>query len=180
MINAFTEILRSWQTFYFTIGGAAAALLGLMFVAVSLALPVITTGISADMKAFVNPSVYYFVSELVLVFVMLVPSYDPVVLGGLLVLGGLPGLVVTLRHARQLVTVALKNQDFVLGDWLAQIILPVVAYLLIGVGGISFVGIQWSLGFAVLWIASVLLLLCAIANTWSLVLWIVEQKFGKG
>ncbi len=133
MINAFTEILRSWQTFYFTIGGAAAALLGLMFVAVSLALPVITTGISADMKAFVNPSVYYFVSELALVFVMLVPSYDPLILGLLLIVGGVPGLVVTLRHARQLVTVALKNQDFVLGDWLAQIILPVVAYLLIGV-----------------------------------------------
>ncbi len=180
MIDAFTEILRSWQTFYFTIGGAAAALLGLMFVAVSLALPVITTGVSADMKAFVNPSVYYFVSELALVFILLVPSYDPVILGLLLILGGVPGWAFTLRHARQLVRVALRVQDFNLGDWLSQIILPVAAYALIAVSGCCFVGTQWALGFGVLWIGSVLLLLCAIANTWSLVLWIVEQKYGKG
>jgi hypothetical protein len=36
MPDAFVDTLQSWQNFYFMIGGASAGLIGLMFVALSL------------------------------------------------------------------------------------------------------------------------------------------------
>jgi hypothetical protein len=40
-MDAFTETLRSWQNFYFMIGGATATLVSLMFVAVTLGVQMI-------------------------------------------------------------------------------------------------------------------------------------------
>jgi hypothetical protein len=48
-----------------------------------------------------------------------------------------------------------------------------VSYALILLGGIGVN--QWSLAFIGVWLASIFLLLCAIANTWSLVIWIIGQ-----
>jgi hypothetical protein len=128
------------------------------------------------MKIFVTPSIYYFVSALLLSGVMLVPAYTPPTLALLLLVGGAVGLVGTIHHVVRLVQAARRNQDFTLGDWLAQIIGPVAAYALLVIAGAGFVTDQWTLAFMVAWMASITLMLCAIANTWSLVIWIVEQR----
>lgn len=177
MNDAFNEILRSWQNFYFMTGGAAAALLGLMFVALSLGLHLINDETRQNFGVFVTPSVFYFVSALVLSSTMLVPAYyQPTVLAGLLFLGGLYGLVHCVGFARRLIQVARKYQDFDLAEWLSQVILPLANYGLFIFAAVCFVIDQWSLAFAALWLANIMLLISAIANTWSLVLWIIEQR----
>jgi modulator of FtsH protease len=175
-MDAFNEMLTSWQTFYFTVGGAAAALLGLMFVALSLGMPLINEQGKVGMKLFATPSVVYFVSALLLSCVMLIPSPEPPVLAVMLLLGGAAGLVRTIPFVIGLIGVALRNQDFNLGDWLAQVIAPVASYALIVLAAIGFAVEQPSWAFAGLWIGAVLLLACAIANTWSLVVWVVDQR----
>lgn len=175
MTDAFIDALRSWQNFYFMIGGASAGLMGLMFVALSLGTHLVNDETRASFPAFVTPSILYFVSVLLVAGVMLVPSYTPLTLGLMLFVGGAAGLGRTIRHVLQIIRVAIQNRDFNLVDWLAQIILPVVGYALVLIAGLGFTGNQWSPAFMGLWLAALLLLICAIANTWGLVIWIVEQ-----
>jgi hypothetical protein len=175
-MDAFGETLRSWQNFYFMAGGAAATLIGLMFVALSLGMHLINDKTRQEMHTFVTPSVVYFVSALLLSCVMLVPAAEPVVLALALLLGSLLGFARTIPHVRLLIEAARRHQDFVPSDWLWQIITPLVCYALILGAALGFVANQPALAFFGAWLADILLLMCAISNTWSLVIWIVEQR----
>ena len=175
MPTDFIETLHSWQNFYFMAGSASAGLLGLMFVALSLGMHLVSRTTPAQFEAFATPSVLYLVAVLLIAGVMLVPAFAPPVLGAVLLLGGTLGLARTSRHVRHLIRTAIEYQDFTVMDWLAQIIFPVVSHLLMMVSGLCFLIDQSPLAFASLWLATILLLIAAIANTWSLVIWIIEQ-----
>ncbi|MEZ4668646.1 MAG: hypothetical protein R3E39_12105 [Anaerolineae bacterium] len=175
MNETFIETLRSWQNFYFMIGGASAGLMGLMFVALSLGTHLVNDQTASNVAAFVTPSIIYFVSVLLVAGVMLVPTFTTLVLGIVLAAGGAVGLVRTTGHVRDLIRVNNEYQDFSRWDWLWQVILPLVSYGLLVLAGLGFLFDQWTVAFMGVWLAVLMLLLCAIANTWSLVLWIVEQ-----
>src|SRR6266436_4774155 len=98
--------------FYFMAGGAAATLLGLMFVALSMGTHLITDEVREEIDTFTSPSIFYFVSVLLLACVMLYPMISVVVLGILLILGGVSGLVWTAPRIRLLILAARKHQDF--------------------------------------------------------------------
>lgn len=175
MNDLFIETLRSWQNFYFMIGGAAAGLMGLMFVALSLGTHLVNDETIKNVPAFVTPSIIYFVSVLLIAGVMLVPAHNPQVLGLICICGGVAGLWRTSRHVRHLVRMNSEYQDFNRWDWLWQIVLPPASYGLITLAGILFVFDRWTLAFTGLWLAALAIILCAIANTWGLVIWIIEQ-----
>jgi hypothetical protein len=176
MIDVFNETLHSWQNFYFMIGGASATLIGLMFVAVSLGIGLVTESTRESVALFVTPSVIYFVSVLLLASVMLVPAFSPPLLALILFVGSTIGLIRVVPFAKQLFKMAKKHQDFNLQEWLTQVIVPVVAYLLTLASAVFFASEQWSMAFASVCIGTMLVLICAIANTWSLIVWIVEQR----
>src|SRR6185295_15400077 len=73
--------LEVWHDFYVVVGGAAAALTGLMFVVVSLSGRVMAERTRPGVRAFVTPTVVFFASVLVVSAVMCVPSSTPLVLG---------------------------------------------------------------------------------------------------
>ncbi len=175
-MSTFNEILHSWQTFYFTMGGASAALIGLMFVALSLGANLVAETTYEDARVFVTPSVLYFVSVLLIACVMLVPAYSPLGLALVLFIGGLPGFVLTSQYAYRLVGIAKRNQDFILSDWLAQVIVPLSSYGLLLIVAAAFASDHADLAFIGAWLATVMLLLSAIANTWSLMAWIIERR----
>lgn len=150
--------------------------MGLMFVALSLGMHLINDETRAEFSTFVTPSVVYFMSVLLIAGVMLVPTHTSTALALLLFVGGTAGLIPALRHARQLVRAANQYGDFNLWDWLMQIIAPPLSYALIVLAVPGFFASYWSLAFMGVWLATLLLLVCAIANTWSLVLWIIDQR----
>ena len=175
-MDSFNAMLHGWQNFYFMIGGASVGLIGLMFVTLSLGLRVITQEAIDDAKIFVNPSIIYFISVLLTSSVMLVPTYSPVGLALVLFVGGGIGLVQAVYYARRLTRAARKNGDFTRADWLAEVIVPVVSHILLWLAALGLVIDQWSLAFIGIWLAVILLLLAAIANTWSLVVWVIEHS----
>ncbi len=176
MTDVFNETLHGWQNFYFMVGGAAATLLGLMFVALSMGTYLITDEVRQEIDTFTSPSIFYFVSVLLLACVMLVPTISAVVLGSLLFLGGVSGLVWTAPRIRLLILAARKHQDFGVADWLGQIILPGLTYPFILIAGLCFVVNELLVAFGGVWLAAISLLVCAIYNTWSLVVWIIMQR----
>jgi hypothetical protein len=175
-MDAFVEMLRTWQNFYFMTGGAAAALLGLMFVALSLGQHLITDERREMFHVFVSPGVAYFVAALLLSCVMLNPVYTPPALALILTVGSLFGLMRTMTTVIKLFQIARRYQDFDFNEWMTQVILPPINFLLILVAALCLVIDQWSLAFNGLWLADILLLVCAVASTWSLVMWIVDQR----
>jgi hypothetical protein len=169
----FINTLHGWQNFYFMVGGAAAALIGLMLVAMSLGQHLVTDQTRAQVEAFATPSVLYFVSALLISCAMLVPDYAPGVLGVIFLAGGALGLLRSSSHIRQLIRAAIEHQDFTWWDWLSQIILPIAGYTLLILAGSGFLIGQFALAFVGVCLGIVVMLISAIANTWSLVIWIV-------
>ncbi len=51
-----------------------------------------------------------------------------------------------------------------------------VSHILLWLAALGLVIDQWSLAFIGIWLAVILLLLAAIANTWSLVVWVIEHS----
>ena len=174
-MDAFTELLHSWQNFYFMAGGAAATLIGLMFVALSLGMHLVNKVTEESFRIFAAPSIYYFVSALLICCVMLVPNFTPSALALVMAVGAVVGSYVTIPRVGKLIQAAIKHQDFDLWEWFTQIIFPVASYLLIGIGALELAVGQWTVGILGVWLATILLLISAIANTWSLVLWIIAQ-----
>jgi hypothetical protein len=175
-MQTFPDLLHSWQNFYFMAGGAAVTLIGLMFVAISLGMHLVNEVTRESFRIFAAPSIFYFVSVLLIACMMLVPSFTAPGLGLVMLFGAAVGLVVTLPRVIKLVQAALKHQDFDFWDWLTQIIFPALSFVLIGLGAICLLVNQWAIGIDGIWLATVLLLISAIANTWSMVIWIIEQQ----
>src|SRR5215207_4105134 len=102
-MEIFIETLDSWESYYFMLGGAAAALIGLMLVALSLGIRIVSKTTIADIKAFATPSVLYFVWVLMLSAVMLVPAKSPTFLVVILFPSGIIGLVWSFPYIRRLI-----------------------------------------------------------------------------
>lgn len=176
MTDGFIDMLRSWQNFYFMIGGASAALAGLMFVALSLGQHLITRASKDSFETFTEPSIYYFVTVLLIGAVMLIPAFTPVSFLWVVLISGLLMLARTSHHAVLLTRTALKYGDFNLGDWMGQLILPVLGYTLIPAAGLCFLAGWWALGFLLIAIGTLLILVAGILNTWGIVIWIIYQQ----
>ena len=174
-MDPFNDALVKWQTFYFTMGGAAATLAGLMFVALSLAQHLINEQTRDQMRIFASPSIIYFVSVLLIAGVMLIPILTPEALAVIAGLSGVVGTLHTFRLAKRLAEAARRNSDFTLADWLSQVIGPVVGYACILLAALLLTFNQWTPGLIAILSATLTLLLSAIGNTWSLVMWIVDQ-----
>lgn len=125
---------------------------------------------------FVSPGVAYFVAALLLSCVMLNPVYTPPALALILAAGSLFGLMRTMPTVFKLFQIARRYQDFDFNEWMTQVILPPINFVLILLAALCIMLNQWSLAFNELWLADILLLLCAVASTWSLVMWIVDQR----
>jgi hypothetical protein len=105
MPEALAQPLQRWHDFYLLVGGAAATLVGLMFVAISLGSRLITERSIPGLRVFVTPTIIHFIYVLVIATVIVIPTVTRMPLGILLVLAGL------LSFGRVLSTVPYMRQQ---------------------------------------------------------------------
>ncbi|HLW71406.1 MAG TPA: hypothetical protein VKS22_12380 [Candidatus Binataceae bacterium] len=168
--------LIHWREFYALIGGAAATLIGLMFVTASIGAGVISGERRIGIPLFLSPTVVHFGAVLVVCLIGTIPTESRVSLAILLLLGGLCGLGYAFSVLRRMrkhgVTVKIDLIDRL---WYAR--LPILGYLLVCAA---------ALGFAtrregspnLLALAVILLLLAGIRNAWDMTVWITERRQG--
>ncbi len=89
MPDSLAQPLQRWHDFYLLVGGAAATLVGLMFVAISLGSRLITERSLPALRVFVTPTIIHFIYALVIATVVVIPTVRRMPLGGLLVLVGI-------------------------------------------------------------------------------------------
>ena len=166
------SLLTSWQNFYTIIGSAAAALTGLMFVAITLITSVGGRRSSGTTATFGTPTVVHFCAALLVSAVLSAPWSMLWNVGLLLALAGLGGVIYAIIILRR----AFHQTDYkpVLEDWIWHTILPFVAYIALLIASIMLLSNPVPALF-IIGAVVVLLLFIGIHNAWDTVTYVAIE-----
>lgn len=177
MQEAVVAPLVTWGSFYTIIGSAAAALTGLMFVAITLIAGAARERVhrsNATTAAFGTPTVVHFCTALLVAATLSAPwqeLWHAGLLLGLVGLGGVVYIVVVIRRTR-------RQTDYapVLEDWLWHTVFPFISYsgLLIASIVMLFNPVLALFGVGAI---TVLFLLTGIHNAWDTVTYVALRDF---
>jgi hypothetical protein len=160
--------LAQWDSFYLIVSGAAGALIGLQFVVMTL-LAGRSVQPSADAgAAFGTPTIVHFGAVLFLAAILRAPWEEVVptaILWGLIGFSGLAYGVITIRRMR-----TQKSYEPEFEDWLFHALLPLAAYLTLGVSAIIAISRARKCLFAV-GASALLLLFIGIHNAWDAIVY---------
>nr|BBH92038.1 hypothetical protein KTA_02370 [Thermogemmatispora argillosa] len=163
-----------WQNFYVIIGSASAALIGLMFVVMTLlaARGMRQTGEEA-IGAFGTPTVVHLCTGLLVALILTAPWPALWQVALLLACGGLAGvlymLIVIQRARRQ------RHYQPVLEDWVWYVIFPLLAYASLVGAGMALLSYARPALF-VIGAAATLMLLIGIHNAWDTITYLTFNQ----
>lgn len=173
-MRALADELTHWHEFYTLLGTAAATLVGLLFVAATVAAGVFSSDRRAPVRVFLSATVVHFSSVLLASLILLAPIEDWAVLGPLILACGLGGVayfgLVWRDAARDGLVAAIDLEDRI---WYA--VLPVVTYLSEAASGVMLAS-RWAAGCTVLAISLTSLLVVGIHNAWDITVWTMTRR----
>ena len=176
MSPALDQALRDWRDFYMLSGAAAATLVGLMFVAASIASAPFAGRGPAPMRVFITPTVVHFASTLFVCLISIMPSHNARSLGGVIGLGALAGLAYCGR------VIAIIVRRFAGGlDWEDRAfyaLLPVSGYLLLFVSAALEFDERPSAANLAAAIGVIVLIVAGLRNAWDMTVWITSRPPG--
>lgn len=163
-IPGFAQQVAEWQTFYATLVGATATLLGLLFVALALNVEMFTRGEHAHAKALARHTLRAYLNMFIVAMLFLVPRESALVLGiGLVVIGFL-GELDLLHYFRAARALGIRE------SWLRLRL----GFVSLCHGGLVIVGFRliFDRPTSLLWLAPLVLtlLVSATRNCWHLLL----------
>lgn len=163
-------MIAVWWNFFYMCGSSAAALMGLMFVAVTLGWRLIKKDTIALTHVFLTAIVFHFLQVLLLCCLVAVPVDSPLLLAGgaagsaLIRLGGIPATCRRLRAEA-------KRVEITRTDWFNIVLMPSGVYLaLILAGAGLYSGAVWAL--PLLAGSCLFMLLGSAYGAWDMLLWI--------
>jgi hypothetical protein len=177
MSDQFIDALHNWQNFYLLVGGAAATLTGLLFVAISLGVTLSIQTEHASARAYVTPAFVHFAIVLFISAFCIMPIQRATVLGVLILFSALVNLIDTGASVRYLWR-QWQQSLATSQDWFWRAALPLASSLALIAAGIWLIVDALD---ALSWLAGVTLVLLAMAirNAWDLLTWIVEHRDTK-
>ena len=167
-------LLSDWQNFYLLTGTAAATLMGLLFVAVSLGTNLPAAQIRDSLRTFVTPILVTYFQVLLLGCVALIPRLSPPFFAGAVALLGLSNAA----QAGQVLwrmRVIHRGEVIERGHWIWHFALPFVGALLLLVSAYGFFRAV-SLAELGLAITQLLSLTTGLRNTWVLMIWLALRR----
>jgi hypothetical protein len=169
--------LAAWQSFYLIIGSAAAALIGIQFVVMTLIANMRRATTADSVRAFGTPTVVQLASALIVSVLLNVPWPSLLAASAALALCGLGGLwqgTVVIRSVRRQ-TDYLPEQ----ADWLWYALLPCGAYALLAIAALC-LRIATSPALFAIGAAALGLLLIGIHNAWDAVTHLIVVRPAGG
>ncbi|HET9175014.1 MAG TPA: hypothetical protein VFN84_01545 [Pseudolabrys sp.] len=169
------ESLHAWHEFYLLLGTAAATLLALLFVAVSLGAGYLSDKDQRGPRTFMSPVVIHFTSVFFISAVCLVPSHGPIFFAVLIGATALLGIAVSIVITVWVVRTELTNY---VQDYFAYGLLPVGAYFALFVASIM-IYFDHAYAMEVLGGGLLVLAIVNIRNAWDLTLSMVRRHAGE-
>jgi hypothetical protein len=169
-------LLTTWQNFYVIIGSAAATLMGLMFVVITLIaqVGVRVSSPGEGIAVFSTPNVVHFGAALLVAAILSAPwqaIWNAALLLGLSGLGGITYILIVLWLARH----RLADYQPVLSDWLWYVVLPLVSYIALVVAAMLLPGTP-ALALFVIAAGTMLFLFIGIHNAWDVVTYTAIER----
>src|SRR4051794_16132100 len=177
MSDAFAAAVHDWETYFLLMGTAGATLVGLEFVAASLASTLLGRRNYKGINTFVTPTLLHFVYVLAVAAIFLIPHVDSLVLGMLLGVAAASGLGLILPRSREVMEGGSPDRS-ARSNWIWYFVVPFVAYLLLLVA-VPFLVVQEEWSMFIVAGGTLLLLIIGIRNSWDLVLWIAAREGPK-
>jgi hypothetical protein len=166
-MDAFSQAVNGWHDFYLMIGTAAATLVGLLFVSLSLNADAITRRTNADLRALAEQTFSSYIFVLLFAVFFLIPHQDTLGLGlPLLGVGGI-GFYSTVRHFLR--TRHTQPRVWRQGSIGIRFIIPTICFVVLITIAISVLLGKTS---GLYWLVPVMILLMVIAsfNAWDLLI----------
>ena len=156
-------MLAGWHEFYGLLGTAAATLVALLFVAISIGASVLTPDRAGATRTFMSPVVFHYTNILFLSLIALIPTQTAMSLGIVIGIAAAGSLVYSII----IFVRVMGNSMADLADRLAYGAVPVVAYAA-GLVAAALLVAHSAAGLEVLAGATLLLLVVNIRNAWDL------------
>ncbi len=175
MQEAGLPFLAGWQNFYIIIGAAAATLMGLMFVVITLITGIESrlSTLNAGISSFTTPTVVHFGVVLLLAGILSAPWQTFSQLGlllGLLGLWAVLYLLVVIRRMRHI-----PDYHTPAKDWLWYTVFPLSAYMIL-VGAAILLQTDPALALYLIGAVMGVLLSISIHNAWDLVVYLAVDR----
>jgi hypothetical protein len=170
MDAALADLLHRWHDFYVLIGTAAATLVGLVVVAVSIGTQIFGREHTEPVRAFISPTVVHFSAVLFSALVAMIPSHTRASFAGVMIFGGLAGTAYVGRVLYQLFVSGRFKVD--VRDRFFYALIPLAGYALMLGSGILLL-LRWPGPFEFTAAALLMLLAAGIRNAWDMTVWIV-------
>ncbi len=166
--------LHDWQNFYMLTGTAAATLIGLLFVAVSIGLNLPVKQVTDSLQTFVTPTLIYYFQALLVSCVAIMPLLSSLIFGGALAILGGFNIVLALRVFWR-IRIVHRDDGIDLVHWIWHCLLPLTDGLLFLGTAIGFL-LSESLAPLGLSMAELLCLTIGLRNTWDLMIWLSLRR----
>ena len=163
--------LTTWHDFYLIAGGAAATLVGLLFVGLSLHLRTVVK--SSDVKSLARVTLANFGMVLLVSLFMVIPQ-DHSSLGVELLFSGMVTLSIALPSAIHMISN--RQHKLSLHRVMMRFAISSACYVAVLVSGVFFQQSQTTAALATLVAATVLLLTTSLRNTWDLLVTVGEAS----
>lgn len=170
-MDTFAQAVEGWHDFYLMIGTAAATLVGLLFVSLSLNVDVITRETNADLRVLAAQTFTSFLNVVMLAVLFLIPSQAPQGLG--LPLLGISGYGLYETVGRFLKTRRARPRAWDRGGVARRFAVPTLCFVTLTIIAVSVLlgqtgGLYWLVP------VMILLIVAASRNAWNLLLQLRE------
>jgi hypothetical protein len=166
-MDTFTQAVEGWHDFYLMIGTAAATLVGLLFVSLSLNADAIARQENADLRVLAAQTFTSFLNAVMLAVLFLIPSQVPLGLG--LPLLGISGYGLYETVGRFLKTLRARPRAWGRGGVTRRFVVPTLCFVALTIIAVSVLLGQTG---GLYWLVPVMisLIVAASSNAWDLLL----------
>lgn len=168
-------MLDGWHEFYILLGTAAAALVALLFVAVTIGVGYISAERGSPTHTFTSPIVFHYTYVLFVSLAALIPINTDWSLAATIGISAAIALGYSVHILRQV----LRRSAVDLDDRLSYGVNPIVAYAA-ALAGAIFIFERSTVGPPLLAGALILLLLVNIRNAWDLTIFFAQRRTNDG
>jgi hypothetical protein len=170
-MNELDLLLERWANFYLITSAAAATLIGLLFVVITLAAERMPLEETAKIRIYLTPTVVYFASVLGTAALLTFPNHTPFTATLCICLAGVAGLVYS---GFSLIGDAQKSY-YERRDLIPFAVLPFAAYGLLVWGGVLLLH-HPQRGLTLVAVGMLSLLTLGIRNSWAIAIGIVSTR----